>query len=1108
MARPATAAVRLLTGEREPVRLATTADIVPRGLQTIDDVATAVGDRVLVKDQADPSRNGIYTVSEGEWFRAADARTARTLQKGTTVHTQLGSTNADRVFEFTAADPVVGTDAITVAPFVPPDISDVVDEVEALRDETQALKDAAGASAGQAAVSASASAVNAGQTAADVVTTAANLASAEAARDASLYGKGIFPTIAAATGLGVVGSGAITAGAGGANGVFDLAFTGGTGSGAAGRFVVAGGALTQILITAPGSYTVAPSFSFAASTGLTGASAAVVLGRNVDVGEYFWTETSAGVLGLYNVTAGPAAVDTGVRSDITDAELLASLRKILQYDDSGVTIAFDAPNPAILIKDAGSLAKRYFGSVAPKLTTARTTAGWYFDRMGLLKQAGVNIPRFTHDYKSLAPRGLFNEPARANRVLQNRSLRITHQVTVSGGAGTFVDGETVNFAGGGSGVYRSANSVSSTFALSGGAGTMTGVLTGATSGATRNTTAPVAIWVATNMTVAQDQVGLDGVANSASSITATADNATIFQPITVASAAYFATAYIERLVGVGALRMTEDGGATWTDVTPPDAYWNRMSIPAQTLANPNFGLQVAISGDKFAIDLAQNENGNYRTSPMVTTTAFFSRGGEQHIIDISTLPFNTALGSLFIEGRTLAPDNTSRIMVRIDDGTTSNILMFTLSSLGGGQFAITTAGGIVANVLPGLTTVDKTTRLAASWGPNYAQAALDGSIGAEDSALTVPSGLTTLRIGAGFSGATPIGGTIAKLTLRLRTQDASELTALSNFGGAGAEPLVDVVPNNPHIEDSDHAATLTATSSQVSGVRPISFGGYQYSNPGWRRRFKTRATSVVLHFQNLNLIGSAYSGKGQILVDGVHNTYFTSAQALGKFFVRLDFATNADRLIEIVMPISASIAHLGITTYGAPITAPPSRAGLPRAVFLGDSRFQGLLASSIDKSWMDILCRAKGWQHINLGYGSSGVNSPWGTDVASANPDVVFIGFDFNNRTAQTLLASFKTTYKGIIANIRAVEPTVNIYVVSSNWISAANDALTLKIADYRQQESDAVDELTLAGDTNIFYIDGLTLTTNSTASIGDGIHPNDAGSAEWAAAIAPLVSV
>jgi len=66
-------------------------------------------------------------------------------------------------------------------------------------------------------------------------------------------------------------------GSGGANGTFNLAFSGGTGSGAAGTFVVADGALVSINITNPGSYTVAPTLSFAASTGLTGATATVTL---------------------------------------------------------------------------------------------------------------------------------------------------------------------------------------------------------------------------------------------------------------------------------------------------------------------------------------------------------------------------------------------------------------------------------------------------------------------------------------------------------------------------------------------------------------------------------------------------------------------------------------------------------------------------------------------------------------------------------------------------------------------------------------------------------------------------------------------------------------
>ncbi|MER9459667.1 glycoside hydrolase family 55 protein [Mesorhizobium sp. M0387] len=121
MPRPATAAVRLLTGEREPVRLATTAniDVDTGGLLTIDGVVTEVGDRVLVKDQADGSENGIRTVSEGQWYRASDARSARTMQKGTTVTVQEGAAAAGKTFVFNTLDPVIGDDSLSIIEWLP-----------------------------------------------------------------------------------------------------------------------------------------------------------------------------------------------------------------------------------------------------------------------------------------------------------------------------------------------------------------------------------------------------------------------------------------------------------------------------------------------------------------------------------------------------------------------------------------------------------------------------------------------------------------------------------------------------------------------------------------------------------------------------------------------------------------------------------------------------------------------------------------------------------------------------------------------------------------------------------------------------------------------------
>lgn len=84
----------------------------------------------------------------------------------------------------------------------------------------------------------------------------------------------------------------------------------------------------MILITASGSYTTAPAFSFGASAGLAGASAPPVLARNVEVGEYFWTEIGAGTLGMDNVVAGPVAIDTGVRASAAEVIALIGSRTV------------------------------------------------------------------------------------------------------------------------------------------------------------------------------------------------------------------------------------------------------------------------------------------------------------------------------------------------------------------------------------------------------------------------------------------------------------------------------------------------------------------------------------------------------------------------------------------------------------------------------------------------------------------------------------------------------------------------------------------------------------------------------------------------------------
>jgi phage-related tail fiber protein len=99
---------------KTPCRLATTAAITLSGEQTIDGVAAVEGDRVLVKDQADTTANGVYDVSTGAWTRSLDFDGSNDILDGTLTLVGSGTTNADLLFKLNATAPVViGTTALT-----------------------------------------------------------------------------------------------------------------------------------------------------------------------------------------------------------------------------------------------------------------------------------------------------------------------------------------------------------------------------------------------------------------------------------------------------------------------------------------------------------------------------------------------------------------------------------------------------------------------------------------------------------------------------------------------------------------------------------------------------------------------------------------------------------------------------------------------------------------------------------------------------------------------------------------------------------------------------------------------------------------------------------
>src|SRR5712672_1597347 len=75
---------------KAPVRVATTGNITLSGLQTIDGVTLAAGDRVLVKDQTDQTTNGLYNATTGPWTRTIDANNNSQFTQGSMVAVAAG----------------------------------------------------------------------------------------------------------------------------------------------------------------------------------------------------------------------------------------------------------------------------------------------------------------------------------------------------------------------------------------------------------------------------------------------------------------------------------------------------------------------------------------------------------------------------------------------------------------------------------------------------------------------------------------------------------------------------------------------------------------------------------------------------------------------------------------------------------------------------------------------------------------------------------------------------------------------------------------------------------------------------------------------------------
>jgi hypothetical protein len=286
-----------------------------------------------------------------------------------------------------------------------------------------------------------------------------------------------------------------------------------------------------------------------------------------------------------------------------------------------------------------------------------------------------------------------------------------------------------------------------------------------------------AAWTKTNATAALTATGIDGVANSASVVTATAGNATVLQAITHASEARTLSIFLKRRTGAGTVETTIDGGSTWVARTLTTD-WQRFTTTS-TLADPSVGIRIVTSGDAVDVDAVQVETGSRASSPILTLGATATRAADTPAVPLGSW-FNATEGTLaanFVK----ATNAVAGRVITIDDGTGNNQIRIngSLSTNVRPDWQVVTGGVSQANVLGAAEVVAGALGKAAGvYKLDDFQGAVNNVLGTADTAGTVPT-VTTMRLGTNEAGTANLNGYFTRIRYIGRRLSDGQLRALT-----------------------------------------------------------------------------------------------------------------------------------------------------------------------------------------------------------------------------------------------------------------------------------------------------------------------------------------
>jgi lysophospholipase L1-like esterase len=226
---------------------------------------------------------------------------------------------------------------------------------------------------------------------------------------------------------------------------------------------------------------------------------------------------------------------------------------------------------------------------------------------------------------------------------------------------------------------------------------------------------------------------------------------------------------------------------------------------------------------------------------------------------------------------------------------------------------------------------------------------------------------------------------------------------------------------------------------------------------------------------------------------------------LGQGTVRLPAGAGPARgvvaLPEGMRPVVLAIRGIG----GEIAPAPPQ----PRWLCYGDSIAEGWMADSPAGAWPARVGREHGLDVVNLAYAGAARGELASAEELAALPgDVISISHGTNcwTRTPQdaALFAAGLASFLAIVRQGHERTPIVAVSPVLREDAERTPNRLGSSLADLRTAFEDVVGARIRAGDSRLQLVPGLPLLSRD--RFADGIHPDDQGHTELAAALGPRI--